>query len=391
MEGTRGAPRGRCANDTLALHPRSNGRLATRMTRVPPHEGPPRGRGAASRPAPRYLETHREAVVDDWPGDAEDGEPRLRTVVGVEHPRSIISRNDSPDLPFGQTINPYRGCEHGCTYCYARPTHAYLDLSPGLDFESRLFVKADAAAVLRRELSAPRYQCSPIMLGANTDAYQPIERQHGVTRKLLEVLVETRHPVSIVTKSALVERDIDLLQELSKHDLVQVFLSITSLDHELARRLEPRASAPRRRLAALRALAAAGIRCGVMVAPVIPALNDSEIEDILEASAAAGCRHAGYVMLRLPREVNPLFQAWLEQHYPLKASHVLSLVRELRDGRLNDASFGTRMSGTGVFAQLIRARFQAACRRLGLARSDHALSTAHFVPPGKDEAQLSLF
>jgi DNA repair photolyase len=330
-------------------------------------------------------------VVDDWPGDAEDGEARLRTVVSLERPRSVISRNQSPDLPFSQTINPYRGCEHGCSYCYARPTHAYLDLSPGLDFESRLFAKVDAAAVLRNELSAPRYQCSPIMLGANTDAYQPIERQYGVTRKILEVLVETRHPVSIVTKSALVERDIDLLQELSRHDLVQVFLSVTSLDHELARRLEPRASAPRRRLEALRALAAAGIRCGVMVAPVIPALNDSELEDILDAAAAAGCRHAGYVMLRLPREVNPLFQAWLEQHYPLKASHVLSLVRELRDGLLNDASFGTRMSGTGVFAQLIRARFQAACRRLGLARSDHALSTAHFVPPRKDEAQLSLF
>jgi DNA repair photolyase len=361
------------------------------MKQEPPAGRPPKGRGAASRPAPRFLDTRREAVIDDWPGDAEDGEAKLRTVVSMERPRSIISRNESPDLPFGQTINPYRGCEHGCTYCYARPTHAYLDLSPGLDFESRLFAKAGAATVLRRELSAPRYQCAPIMLGANTDAYQPIEREYGVTREILEVLVETRHPVSIVTKSALVERDIDLLQELAKHDLVQVFLSITTLDRDLARRLEPRASAPRRRLDALRTLAAAGIRCGVMVAPVIPALNDSEIEDILDASAAAGCRHAGYVMLRLPREVSPLFQAWLEQHYPLRASHVLSLLRELRGGRLNDASFGARMSGTGVFAQLIRARFQAACRRLGLARSDHALSTAHFVPPQGNDAQLSLF
>jgi len=382
--------RGRWRNDTLAIRPRSNSSI-TRMKQDPPEGRPFKGRGAASQPAPRYLDTRREAVVDGWPGDTEDGEAKLRTVVSLERPRSIISRNESPDLPFSQTINPYRGCEHGCTYCYARPTHAYLDLSPGLDFESRLFAKVGAATVLRSELSAPRYQCSPIMLGANTDAYQPIEREYGVTREILEVLAETRHPVSIVTKSALVERDIDLLQELSKHDLVQVFLSITTLDRDLARRLEPRASAPRRRLDALRALAAAGIRCGVMVAPVIPALNDCELENILDASAAAGCRHAGYVMLRLPREVNPLFQAWLERHYPLKASHVLSLVRELRDGRLNDASFGSRMSGTGVFAQLIRARFQAACRRLGLGRSDHALSTAHFVPPQRHDAQLSLF
>ena len=352
---------------------------------------PVRGRGTVTRPDPRYLELRREAVDDEWPGVATDDTPALRTTVTWETPRTIISRNQSPDLPFEQSINPYRGCEHGCSYCYARPTHAYLDLSPGLDFETRLFAKADAAAILTRELAARAYRCSPLMLGANTDAYQPIERALRVTRGILEVLAATGHPVSIVTKAALVERDLDLLQQLSALDAVQVFLSITTLDDALARRLEPRASAPRRRLAALRALAGAGIRCGVMVAPLIPALNDSELEAILAAVADTGARHAGYVMVRLPREVNPLFQDWLEQHYPLKAAHVLSLVRDLRGGALNDASFGTRMTGTGVFAQLVRARFQRACARLGLDRSDHALSCAHFTPPSRPGAQLALF
>ncbi len=351
---------------------------------------PLKGRGSASRPDPRYLDTRREAVVADWPGD-DDEARRLRTTVTWETPRTIISRNRSPDLPFEQTLNPYRGCEHGCIYCYARPTHAYLDLSPGLDFETRLFAKAEAAKVLRRELAAPGYRCTPFMLGANTDAYQPVERELRVTRELLEVLAETRHPVSIVTKSVLVERDLDLLQALAAVDAVQVFLSITTLDDELARRLEPRASSPRRRLAALRTLADAGIRCGVLVAPVIPALNDAELESLLEAAAETGARHAGYVMLRLPREVSPLFQEWLTQHYPLKASHVLSLLRELRSGALSDSNFGTRMTGTGVFAQLIRARFQKTCARLGLNRSDHTLSCAHFTPPVLSGKQLPLF
>lgn len=360
------------------------------MNQRPPGR-PPKGRGAVSSPDPRYLEVRRSAIHDDWPGDGDDGPPALRTTVLWERPRTIISRNESPDLPFSQTLNPYRGCEHGCVYCYARPTHAWLDLSPGLDFESRLFAKADAAAVLRRELAAPRYACSPIMLGANTDAYQPVERELRLTRGILEVLAETRHPVSIVTKSALVERDIDLLRALAARDLVQVFVSVTTLDHELARRLEPRAASPSRRLATLRALAAAGVRCGVMVAPVIPALNDAELETILEAAAAAGCRHAGYVMLRLPREVSPLFEEWLASHYPLKAGRVLGLLRDLRGGRLNDARFGSRMSGTGVFADLVRARFHGACRRFGLARSDHALSCAHFRPPRDDDRQFDLF
>ncbi len=344
-----------------------------------------------SRPDARYLEMQREAVSDGWPGDGDEAVTTLRTTVSWESPRTLISRNQSPDLPFEQTINPYRGCEHGCVYCYARPTHAYLDLSPGLDFESRLFAKADAAAVLRRELSAPGYRPTPIMLGANTDAYQPIERDLRITRDILAVLSATRHPVSIVTKSALVERDIDLLRPLADVDAVQVFISITTLDTTLARRLEPRAASPRRRLATLRALAAAGVRCGVMIAPIIPALNDSELEAILQAVAETGSQHAGYVMVRLPREVNPLFQAWLAQHYPLKASHVLSLIRDLRGGRLNDAEFGTRMSGTGVFAQIIKARFQKACARLGLGRSTHALSTGHFRPPPRDGAQMTLF
>lgn len=350
---------------------------------------PLKGRGSASRPDPRYLDTQREAIDDGWPREEE--EVRLRTTVTWETPRTIISRNRSPDLPFEQTLNPYRGCEHGCIYCYARPTHAYLDLSPGLDFETRLFAKADAAALLTRELAAPTYRCSPFMLGANTDAYQPVERDLRVTRGLLEVLAATRHPVSIVTKSALVERDVDLLAELSAVDAVQVFLSITSLDDTLARRLEPRAAAPRRRLATLRTLAAAGIRCGVMVAPIVPALNDAELERILEAVAETGARHAGYVMLRLPREVSPLFQEWLTLHYPLKANRVLTLLRELREGGLSDARFGTRMTGTGVFAQLVRARFNQACARLGLNRSDHTLSCAHFTPPTPPGAQLALF
>lgn len=353
-----------------------------------------KGRGTATRPDPRYLDTQRVAFDDDWADAADadaDSDAPLRTTLSWETPRTIISRNQSPDLPFEQTINPYRGCEHGCTYCYARPTHAYLDLSPGLDFETRLFAKADAAAVLARELAAPGYRCTPCMLGANTDAYQPVERELRVTRGILEVLATTRHPVSIVTKSALVERDIDLLTTLAAVDAVQVFISVTTLDDALARRLEPRAAAPRRRLAALRTLAAAGIRCGVMVAPVIPALNDSDLEAILEAAAEAGAHHAGYVMLRLPREVSPLFQDWLERHYPLKAAHVLSLLRDLRGGALNDANFGSRMTGRGVFAQLIRARFQKTCARLGLNRSDHTLSCAHFTPPVLPGAQLDLF
>jgi len=362
-----------------------------RKTPDAPPAGPIKGRGAASRPDPRYLKTQREVVCDDWPGDDGAAEAKLRTTVTWERPRSVISRHQSPDLPFEQILYSYRGCEHGCIYCYARPTHAYLDLSPGLDFETRLFAKAAAAAVLRRELSAPTYRCTPIMLGANTDAYQPVARELRVTRDILTVLAETRHPVSIVTKSALVERDLDLLQPLAALDAAQVLVSITTLDEQLARRLEPRAASPRRRLAVLRAMAAAGVRCGVMVAPVIPALNDAELEAILEAVADTGCQHAGYVMIRLPREVNPLFQAWLEQHYPLKTSHVLALIRELRDGRLNDASYGTRLTGTGVFAQLIRARFQKACARFGLNRSRHDLSTAHFVPPPRDTPQMSLF
>jgi len=341
---------------------------------------PRKGRGSHSRPDPRYLDTQRAAIDDGWPGDVAPP-AGLRTTVTWERPRTIISRNRSPDIPFEQTLNPYRGCEHGCSYCYARPSHAYLDLSPGLDFETRLFAKSDAARVLERELAAPGYHCAPFMLGANTDAYQPVERELRVTRGMLEVLAAARHPVSIVTKSALVERDLDLLGELARYEAAQVFLSITTLDATLARRLEPRAASPQRRLTALRTLAEAGIRCGVMIAPIIPALNDAEIEAILDAVAATGARHAGYVLLRLPREVAPLFQDWLHAHYPLQANRVLARLRELRGGALSDAQFGTRMTGTGVFAALIRDRFRKTCARLGLNRSDHTLSCAHFTPP----------
>lgn len=348
-----------------------------------------KGRGSGSRPAARYLVTRRSASRDaESPG--ADLEP-VRTTVTWERARSLITRNCSPDLPFAQTVNPYRGCEHGCAYCYARPTHAYLDLSPGLDFETRLIAKADAARVLARELAAPGYRCSPIVLGANTDAYQPIERELRVTREVLEVLASARHPVSIITKSALVERDIDLLRELARVGAAQVFLSITTLDAALARRLEPRAVAPRRRIATLRALADAGIRGGVMIAPIIPGLNDSELEAILVAAAAAGARHAGYGMLRLPREVSPLFREWLAAHYPLKAARVLSLLRGMRDGALSDSRFGTRMTGTGVYAQLIRDRFVNASKRHGLTRSDQTLSCASFTPPTVPGTQLRLW
>ncbi|MGE0484700.1 MAG: PA0069 family radical SAM protein [Gammaproteobacteria bacterium] len=351
---------------------------------------PPKGRGASFRPDPRYGELGREAFDDGW-GSADEAPPPLRTTVTDERAASIINRNRSPDLPFNLSINPYRGCEHGCSYCYARPAHAYVDLSPGLDFESRLFAKPDAAALLRRELGRPSYRCEPISLGANTDAYQPIERRLRITRGILEVLAECSHPVTIVTKSALVERDLDLLAPMAAQGLVQVFVSVTTLDRELARRMEPRAAAPQRRLEAIRRLAAAGVPTGVMFAPVVPALNDHELERVLEHAAQVGACHAGYVVLRLPREVNPLFKDWLRQHYPLRYERVMGRIRELRDGAENDATFGRRLVGQGVFAQLVRQRFERACRALGLNRSDHRLACDRFRPPKADERQLDLF
>lgn len=350
---------------------------------------PRKGRGAASNPDGRYLVERRVSVEDGW--YSPNGEPPpLRTTVTAETARAIISRNQSPDVPFEQSINPYRGCEHGCAYCYARPTHAYLDLSPGLDFESRLFVKTNAAEVLERELSAPGYQCKLISLGANTDPYQPIERRWRITRRIIEVLFAHRHPLSIVTKSSLVERDIDLLASMAEEHLVEVHLSITTLDNELARKLEPRATAPKRRVETLLRLSDVGIPTGVLFAPVIPALNDSELEAVLESVAGVGGSYAGYVLLRLPREVKDLFEQWLKTHEPLKADRVMNRVKEMRGGLKNEASFGTRMRGTGIYAELIRRRFELACKSLGLNKSVRPLDCTKFKVPAKSGDQLSL-
>ena len=351
---------------------------------------PRKGRGSNFRPDPRYSDTTRENFDDGW-GSADEEPPRLITTVTEERVKSVINRNRSPDLPFNLSINPYRGCEHGCAYCYARPAHAYVDLSPGLDFESRLFSKPDAARVLAQELARPGYRCEVISLGANTDCYQPIERRLGITRAIIEVLAACNHPLTIVTKSALVERDLDLLAPMAERGLVQVFVSVTTLDRELARRMEPRAAAPQRRLETQRRLAAANIPTGVMYAPVIPALNDHELETVLEHAAVAGCRFAGYVVLRLPREVNPLFKDWLAAHYPLKYERVMNRIRDLRGGAESDSEFGSRMKGKGVFAQLVQQRFTVKCRQLGLGKSRENLNTEAFRPPPVDKRQLDLF
>jgi len=350
----------------------------------------PKGRGAADNPQGRFERQQREAFDDGW--EREQDEARgPHTEVTLTQARSIISRNDSPDIPFTQSINPYQGCEHGCIYCYARPSHAYLGLSPGLDFETKLFAKANAAELLRAELSRPGYRCEVISLGANTDPYQPIERKYRITRGILEVLSECDHPLGIVTKSALVERDLDLLAPMAKKGLVHVFVSIGTLDHELMRRLEPRTSAPKRRLEVLRSLCEAGIPCGVLVAPIIPFLNDRDMEAVLERSAAQGAGIAGYQILRLPYELKDLFKDWLERHYPLKAAHIMSQIRQMRGGRENDPRFGARMSGEGIFAELQEQRFRLACARHGLnLHGRNQLDTARFKPPA-GTGQLSLF
>jgi DNA repair photolyase len=353
-----------------------------------------KGRGAAGNPAVRFDEWQREAEApESW--EAEEPS-RPRTVITLQQARSIISRNASPDVPFTQSINPYQGCEHGCIYCYARPSHAYLGLSPGLDFETRLFGKANAAELLRKELSSPSYKCSLIALGANTDPYQPAEREQRITRAILEVLEEHSHPVGIVTKSSLVERDIDVLARMSSKNLAEVYVSVTTLDGDLARKLEPRAAAPHRRVETLRRLSEAGVRCGVLNAPLIPFLNDGDSEAVLEAAAAAGAKSAGYVLLRLPKEVKPLFTDWLERHFPLKAAHVLARVAELHSEEEKRFEFGERMRGSGQYAALIKRRFELACRRFGLnLERRHTLDTAQFQPPRRpgDSAppQLSLF
>ncbi len=346
-----------------------------------------KGRGATVSPDPRYLSTQREAVVDDLP--EEDLEENPRTRWNVDTSRNVLTFNQSPDVGFDRSVNPYRGCEHGCVYCFARPTHAYLDLSPGLDFETRLFYKPDAVQQLRAALSKRGYTPAPIALGINTDAYQPGERRWKITRALVEALVELRHPFSIVTKSALIERDLDLLGTAAQHNLVSVAFSITSLDSELARRLEPRAAAPARRLQALKTLSDAGIPTMVMIAPVIPALTDHELETILARAKEAGARDAGYVLLRLPLEVEPLFRQWLQDHEPNKLDHVLNRVMEMRGGKMYKAAFHDRMRGEGVFADLLSKRFALAKRRLGFEGLPQ-LDCSRFQPPSSS-TQLSLW
>lgn len=345
-----------------------------------------RSRGAHGAPQGRFESATRERFDDGW-CEEDDTPQATQTRVTDECARSIVSRNTSPDVPFEQSVNPYRGCEHGCIYCYARPSHSYLELSPGIDFETRLFAKTNAVDLLRVELAKPSYVPSPIALGANTDCYQPIEREYRLTRRIIELLAECRHPLTIVTKSALVERDLDLLAPMARDNLVRVYVSISTLDRTLARRLEPRAASPQRRLDTLRALASAGIPCGVMVAPIIPALSDKSIEEVLEAAGAAGASGAAYIVMRLPHELKGLFRDWLSLHYPLRAEHVMSAVRQLRGGRDNDPRFGERMSGTGLFAELIGRRFAIACRRLGLnggsrgGREPPPLDRGMFRPP----------
>ena len=349
-----------------------------------------RGRGALDNPSSRFEARHCVEVDDGW-GTIEAERPDISTVIQAEVSRSILSTNSSPDLPFSQSINPYKGCEHGCVYCFARPTHAYLGLSPGLDFETRIFSKPEAATLLRQELSKKKYQPKVIVLGANTDAYQPAERSLGISRKLLTVLLEFRHPVSIITKSAGIIRDLDILTELAELNLVTVYLSITTLDPQLAARMEPRAAAPARRLSTLAKLHEAGIPVGVLASPMIPALNDRELESILTASRAHGASRAGYILLRLPREVADLFSSWLRHHYPGRADKVLSLLRDAHGGELYRSEFGTRMKGSGPYAEALAQRFTIATRRLGLDSRRPGLDESIFKVPGRATAQLSLF
>jgi len=339
----------------------------------------------------RFAVLRREEADDGWTGAPEEADRPPATVVGEDRGPGIITWNSSPDVPFDRSINPYKGCEHGCVYCFARPSHAYLELSPGLDFETKLFSKPDAAERLRAALGRPGYKPATLALGANTDPYQPVERRLEITRDVLKVLAEARHPVCIVTKSALVLRDLDLLVPLAKDGLARVMLSVTTLDRTLARRLEPRAPTPARRLAALRSLARAGVPCGVLAAPVIPALTDSELEAILQQAATAGADSAGYVLLRLPHEVRALFDAWLAAHYPDRREHVLSRVRQDRDGAHYDPAWGRRLTGAGVHADLLAQRFHKACRRLGLDTGGRNLDGSQFRPPARDARQMHLF
>ena len=352
------------------------------------------GRGATVNDRPQRFGLAAREADGDWldARDGIDGEaPPLRTTVTIEKPRTIVTRNASPDVGFDRSINPYRGCEHGCIYCFARPTHAFHDLSPGLDFETRLFAKPDAPDLLRRELAAPNYECRPIAFGTNTDPYQPIEARYRITRACLEVLAETRHPITITTKSDRVLADIDLLRGMAADGLAAVAMSITSLDPRTARTLEPRAPHPERRMAAVRKLADAGIPVHVSIAPVVPQITDHEIEHLVERAAQAGARGVFFLPVRLPHEVAPLFRAWLEAHHPDRASKVMATIQSIRGGRDNDGNFFTRMKGQGPWAELLRTRFDIALRKAGLGKERMTLRTDLFRPPVLPGQQMSLF
>jgi DNA repair photolyase len=353
-----------------------------------------RGRGAVSNAVGRFEKQSRVLLDDGWDDGwrTEDGAPPpIRTEVILDATRTIIARNKSPDLSFDQSVNPYRGCEHGCIYCFARPSHAFLGMSPGVDFESRLFAKPNAAALLARELSAPGYIPKVIAMGTNTDPYQPLEKKMRITRSVLEVLRDFRHPVAIVTKSPLILRDLDILSDMASMGLAKAALSITTLDRKLARVMEPRAGTPARRLAAIRGLTDAGVPSAVMFAPAIPALNDAEMEAVLTAAAEAGARSAGYVLLRLPLEIKDLFREWLETNVPDRAKHVMTLVRQMRGGKDYDANWNTRMTGTGPYAQVMARRFHMAVKRLGLNRPTAPLAVHKFKRPARLGDQLALF
>ena len=348
-----------------------------------------RGRGAQTNKPSRFDTESRERFDDGW-GEVEELKP-FETIEHIERAKTIITRNESPDIGFDRSINAYRGCEHGCSYCFARPTHNYLGHSAGLDFERQIYVKVNAVELLKRELADRRYRPKPIAMGTNTDPYQPAERKHRLTRGILEVLLETRHPTTIVTKSALIVRDIDILSEMAKLGLVHVGLSVTSMDHILSRKMEPRASTPEKRLEAIRLLAAAGVPTGIMAAPMIPAINDMEMERILDAGAAQGAQWAGMVLLRLPGEVREIFREWMLRHYPDRVKHVMSLVRDTRGGKDYNAAWGERMRGEGAYATLMQQRFARAKERFGLDRKLPALRTDLFTPPAIEDNQLSLF
>lgn len=352
-----------------------------------------KNRGACSNPEGRFEPKTHEVFYDGWDVGEEEELPTLETILYPEKSKSIITKNDSPDLNFEQSINPYRGCEHGCIYCYARPSHSYVNLSPGIDFETKIFYKTDVARLLEIELNKPKYQCSTIMLGANTDPYQPAEKELRVTRRILEVLNKYHHPVAIITKSCMIERDIDILADMAKRHLVKAAVSVTTLSNKLKLTLEPRTSGPRARLRAIKTLSDAGVPVRVMAAPMIPMINDMELEKILELSKEAGALYASYVFVRLPHEVKDLFKEWLNVHYPDRAEHVMNLIRQMRGGKEYDATFGKRMRGEGEFANLLETRFRLACKRFGLnAVSGKPLDISAFTKHGiKDDKQLDFF